>query len=262
MSEVQANSQPYRPVQEKAPLPERVAEQIRSMIIDGTLAPGQRLSTEPQLAIALGVSRSTLRAALDRLVHDGHIVRKRGVGTFVSARPAVPTDLNLNRGATELIRATGAVPGTADLRLFVDQQPDGRVMQKLELECPCSVVVVDRVRTMSGRRVISALECLPGPLFAGDAKHELVHKLEDTLQREHSIHAFLEQVLHLEIQQGVASLKPAFADAATARRLHVSPGSLLMRLEQVDYASDGLPLLLSEEYWVSDAFTFTVRRHR
>ena len=262
MDEQQSNSLPYHPVQEKAPLPERVAEQIRSMIIDGTLAPGQRLSTEPQLATALSVSRSTLRAALDRLVHDGHIVRRRGVGTFVTARPAVPTDLNTNLGATALIRATGAEAGTSDLRVFEDAQPEERVTRKLELRPPTSVVSVDRVRTMSGRRVISVHEFMPSSLFQGEPHQELVNRLQRLLQEEHSIRAFLERTLHLEIQQGVARLRPAIADPAMAKRLRVSPGSLLMYLEQVDYASDGRPLLLSEEYWVSDAITFSVRRHK
>jgi len=75
-------------VKDSVTLPERVAEQLRSMIIKGELKPGVQLPTEPELSVALNVSRGTLRAALDRLAYEGVIIRRRGVGTFVPTRSA------------------------------------------------------------------------------------------------------------------------------------------------------------------------------
>lgn len=64
---------------------------IRSLISDGNYAPGDRLPPERELIESLGMSRTTLRKALDTLEREGVIWRHVGKGTFVS----VPADENL-----------------------------------------------------------------------------------------------------------------------------------------------------------------------
>ena len=71
------------------PLYFQVAEQFEKAIIDGTIAPGERIDNEIALAKELGLSRPTMRQALQVLVDKGMLVRKRGVGTQVV--PGVPT---------------------------------------------------------------------------------------------------------------------------------------------------------------------------
>lgn len=259
MDHPQPGSQPFHPVQESSPLPDRVAEQLRSMIIDGTLDPGARLSNEPELAKALSVSRSTLRAALDRLVRDGLIVRRRGVGTFVTSQQPVPTNLNVNIGATALICASGASPGIAELTVSQELGND-RVIESLQLDPASPVVAIERVRTANRHRVIYAREFMPAALLHMREPGISPSQLEQSLLAEHSIHAFFRQELGLEVHHGIARLRPAAADGLLANKLQVKPDSLLMYLEQLDYGADGRPLLLSDEYWVADAFTFSVHR--
>ncbi len=61
-------------------------EQLRGMIGGGSYAPGDRLPPERELIVSLGVSRSTLRKALDTLEREGAIWRHVGKGTFVAAQ--------------------------------------------------------------------------------------------------------------------------------------------------------------------------------
>jgi DNA-binding GntR family transcriptional regulator len=65
------------------PLYFQVAEQIAEAIRRGDLAPGARLDNEILLADKLGLSRPTIRQAIQYLVDKGLLVRKRGVGTQV-----------------------------------------------------------------------------------------------------------------------------------------------------------------------------------
>jgi DNA-binding GntR family transcriptional regulator len=65
------------------PLYFQVAEQFERAIIDGTIGPGERISNEIALAAELGLSRPTMRQAIQVLVDKGMLVRKRGVGTQV-----------------------------------------------------------------------------------------------------------------------------------------------------------------------------------
>ena len=56
---------------------------LRERLAPGRARPGDRLPPEKQLAEAVGVSRGTLRLALERLESNGEIVRRQGSGTFV-----------------------------------------------------------------------------------------------------------------------------------------------------------------------------------
>src|SRR3984885_14768754 len=69
------------------------AEQaLRNWLAPGRHRPGDRLPPEQEIAGMLGISRGTLRTALQRLENTGEIVRRQGSGTFVG-RVAVPTQL-------------------------------------------------------------------------------------------------------------------------------------------------------------------------
>jgi GntR family transcriptional repressor for pyruvate dehydrogenase complex len=71
-----------------APLTEAAIEQMRRLISDGDLVPGQRLPPEAELAESLGTSRSTVREAVRALVTARVLDVRRGDGTFVtSLRP-------------------------------------------------------------------------------------------------------------------------------------------------------------------------------
>lgn len=65
----------------------RIATALRLQILDGALAPGEALPTEPTLMEEYGVSRGTVTKAFDALRHEGLIDSVRGRGTFVRSRP-------------------------------------------------------------------------------------------------------------------------------------------------------------------------------
>jgi DNA-binding GntR family transcriptional regulator len=69
------------------PLHRQVAQSIEEAIHDGRLPRGQRLESELALTTRLRLSRPTVRQALDSLVRQGLLVRKRGVGTQVVGGP-------------------------------------------------------------------------------------------------------------------------------------------------------------------------------
>jgi len=61
----------------------RVYEQLRDMIYRGELEPGSRMMSEREMAQIFNVGRPTVRSALQRLIDQGLVVSRRGVGTFV-----------------------------------------------------------------------------------------------------------------------------------------------------------------------------------
>lgn len=63
-----------------------VAHQLENRILEGSLAPGDRLPPERELAVDLGVSRPSLREAIQKLVSKGLLTSRQGGGTFVTDR--------------------------------------------------------------------------------------------------------------------------------------------------------------------------------
>jgi len=79
---------------------------------------GEAIPPERQLSVDLGVSRLTLRAALDDLVRDGFLVRRRGAGTFVS-EPKISQELTMT-SFTDDMRRRGMRPASKTLDLHVE----------------------------------------------------------------------------------------------------------------------------------------------
>lgn len=63
-----------------------VARELEQRILDGEFKPGDRLPAERQFSEALGVSRASLREAIQKLISRGMVVARQGEGTFVTAR--------------------------------------------------------------------------------------------------------------------------------------------------------------------------------
>ena len=79
----------------RASATDKVADALRTRIIEGDLRPGVRLSEE-RIGRALGVSRNTLREAFHLLGHEGLVVREFNRGVFVRSLGATDVrDLSL-----------------------------------------------------------------------------------------------------------------------------------------------------------------------
>jgi DNA-binding GntR family transcriptional regulator len=229
-----------------------VRERLARLIAGGRWRPGERLPSEPKLAEDLGVSRATLRDALQSLEEDGFVTREHGAGTFVTFRPRLRNNLDVNFGVTQLIQAQGLEPGTASLRVST-AAPDEDGVEKLALAPDDEVVVVERVRTADGTPVVFSLEILPLGLVGGGAN--VTERLG-----EGSLYEFLEREVGIVVGHGVATIRPAQASARIARLLDQPVGAPLLLLCQVDYDLDGRPVMLSYDHQVADVFELTVMR--
>ena len=229
-----------------------VQDELKQRIDRGEFPAGARLPSEPDLAAELQVSRATLREALRAMESEGLLRRRQGSGTFVAERPRMANSLDMNFGVTDAIRAAGMRAGIANGRHWVEPAAAGEAAL-LALEPGQDVLVLERVRTAEGNPVVLSRDVLPAGLL-GD-RPEVVRQL---LQR--SVYEVLERELGVVIHHGVARFRPVRADSSVADRLGVPRGELLLYLWQVDYATDGAPVLFSHEFHLADAFDFSVVR--
>ncbi len=226
-------------------------DMLRQAIQEGRFPPGSQLPPELELISILGVSRSTLREAMRSLEEQRLIVRKRGLGTFVSERSIVK-DLSMNFGITEMIRQAGMTPGAEKATLRMEKAPSA-IAKALQLPESGMVVVLERIRTANQRPVVWSEDIIPDQVL-GD------HAIEPLFLESHSLYQYLETHLQIQISHGIAQIRPVAASAEIADRLNIHKGTPLLRVDQTDYDTSEQPVLHSIEHHLPDAFVFIVNR--
>jgi GntR family transcriptional regulator len=200
---------------------ERVLELIES------LTGGDVIPSERQLTVELGVSRLTVRAALDELVREGYLVRRRGAGTFV-AEPKVAKGMNIS-SFSEDMRQRGLTPGSRTLDLSV--VPAGARLGRILHVSPSEpVVAVKRLRLADGEPM--AIELL-------HVREAIVPGLTALDLERDSFYELLEHRFHVEIVGGTQTVEPTVTNQEESSTLGVPLHSPALLFERVTRAPDG-----------------------
>jgi len=238
-----------RPRSRRPLLTDVVRDGLRSAIVGGEYPAGSWLPNEADLCQRFSVSRVTVREAVRVLVEEGFVVRVRGVGTHVAPRPPLRHSLDVNFSYMQLIAASGRVPGARCLS--ARRVPATRaVAERLGLEPGDPVVRLERVRTADGVPVIVSVDHIAAQIIGAGLRRQ-------RLQR--SIYELLGALGH-PVHHGEAAVAPATADAWSSRILCCEPGTLLQRLDQVDFDADGNRVMYSQEWHLPRAVDLRVFR--
>jgi GntR family transcriptional regulator len=233
------------------------------MIHDRKLVPGARLPNEVELAEAMGVSRGTMRTALNILQEQGLIWRRQGIGSFVSEQPVLEQRLDINSGVTELIVSMGLTPGTKVLEIKLTPA-DERQAEQLNIPPGSPIVFIRRIRTANGRPVVASIDIFPQSILTQSTRHLDLEALKILLEQRHSIYRIFESEFDLTVDYGISRLRPVKVNATQMRQigLDLPADSVMLFLEQVDYDRNRRPFYLSCEYHVADFCAFTIFRRR
>jgi GntR family transcriptional regulator len=230
----------YSPV----PMYYQVAQQLEQAIETGELAAGTRLDGELALAEQLGVSRPTLRRAIEYLVDRGYLVRRRAVGTQV-VHPKVRRPVELTSLYDDLT-ASRKNPRTKVLSLEAVPASD-RVAHALGLEDGVDVLALERLRYADGQPLAIMRNWLPKGVVELDAG-----RLEQAglyqLMRAAGI------TLHLASQ----TIGARGASAAEAKLLQAHKGEPLLTMERTTYNENGQPVELADHIYRASLYSFEI----
>jgi GntR family transcriptional regulator len=170
---------------------------------------GEAIPSERQLSSDLGVSRLTVRAALDDLVREGLLVRRHGSGTFVS-EPKIAQELTMT-SFTEDMERRGMVAASRTLDLRIS--PAGAHLGRLLHVSPSEpVVVIDRLRLAD--RVTMAIETL-------HVRASLVPGLSAADLERQSFYELLLERYGIDIVGGVQTIEPTVTNETESDALGV-----------------------------------------
>jgi GntR family transcriptional regulator len=200
---------------------ERVLELIEALGV------GDSIPSERQLGVDLSVSRLTVRAALDELVREGYLVRRRGAGTFVAA-PKVAKGIDINSFSDDM-RARGMTPAsrTLDLRVVPAGARLGRILHVSPAE---PVVAVKRLRLADGDPM--AIELL-------HVRQSLVPGMTAADLEENSFYDLLASRYDLSIVGGSQTIEPTVTNEEESSVLGVPLHSPALLFERVTRSASG-----------------------
>jgi GntR family transcriptional regulator len=203
--------------------------EARARVLDliEQLSVGQAIPSERQLSADLGVSRLTVRAALDDLVREGLLVRRRGSGTFVS-EPKIAQELTMT-SFTEDMRRRGMVPGSRTIELKT--QPAGAWLGRILHVSPSeSLIVIKRLRLADHETM--AIETL-------HVRASLVPNLSAEDLEDHSFYALLTERYGLDIVGGHQTIEPTVTNEEESELLGVPLHSPAFLFERTTRSPDG-----------------------
>jgi DNA-binding GntR family transcriptional regulator len=224
------------------PLYFQIAQQLEQAITAGSLPAGSRLDNEIQLADQLAVSRPTLRKAIETLVRQGLLVRRRGLGTVVVARP-VRRPLALTSLFDDLSSA-GRQPSTEVLE--IGREPaDPHVATMLGVPQGAEVISVERLRFADGEPLALLHNHLPPELVTVDRAGLAEHGLYQLLRR---------QGVTLQLANQEVSARPA--TVREARLLGVPRGTTVLTMQRTTYDSAGRAVEYGSHCYVAERYSF------
>lgn len=234
-----------RPLDRSSPVPLyfQIAESLKRSITDGRLKPGERLDNELELTQVLGVSRPTVRQAVQRLVDEGLVVRRRGVGTVV-VTPRILRSVALTSLYDDLA-ATGRQPETSVLAV-TEAAADAEVAAALALAAGAKVLVVERLRLADGSPLALLHNYLPAGLLPGDPAEGLAKAgLYELLRRQ-----------GIELQAGEQVIGARKATAHEADLLGAARGATVLTMTRTTVDQTGKPVEHGTHAYLADRYSF------
>ncbi|GAB2587445.1 GntR family transcriptional regulator [Microlunatus antarcticus] len=224
---------------------EQTYRQLTDALQRGVYGPGARLPAERTLAAQYGVSRETLRNALNRLA-DEHLVESVvGSGWFV-APEVVGEPPSVLQTFTEMARARGLRPTAHVLRRRVRT---ATLPEADQLRIPPGADVLDLVRLRGMERTTICLDETVMPL-------DLAAPLQDADLEDRSLYEELETRCDVRVHRSVYSVRAEVADTYLAAQLGVTAGWPVLVGEEVGYTDAGRPVLVGATRYRGDAYRF------
>ncbi len=226
------------------PLYFQAAQHLEDAIISGVIPPGTVFENELVLAEQLGVSRPTMRRAMQHIVEKGLIVRRRGVGTRV-VQPKVRRQLELT-SLYEDLAGTGQSPTTRVIT-FEALDCDEELAARLAVPVGTPALRLVRLRSARDQPIAQLTNYLPERLVTFDAAD-----LEG---------AGLYQLLRaqgIQLHSAAQTVSARNATTAEARLLTIAKGEALLTMQRVTYDDHGDVVEFGTHLYVASRYAFEI----
>ncbi len=230
------------------PLYYRVYRELKRRISEGEYKPGDRIPPEIELVKSFGVSRLTIRRALEELKSEGLISRHKGKGTFIVGKKEEES-MNVLKGFTDKAKEEGlSVRSHVLENRLVEIPPE--LCQVFGLEQGAMVVLLRRVRFLNDEPVaIEAAYLNP----AVDVR--ILSILKKDMSKE-SLYEFLRNELKIPLIRALEELELTHVSSSDAKHLGLQPGACALLRKRYTYTTNGKCVEFVRSIYRGDKYRF------
>lgn len=226
---------------------EEIALDLQKKIISGEYKLNQQLPLEREMCDEYGVSRITIKKAVDKLVMSGLVVKRRGSGTFVKDVDSNQiTEVSTSRqftGFTDMLYDKKVVSKIIEFSVV---NPPEEIAKKLQMSADGFVYYICRARYGDGEPYVMEYTYMPIEIITG-IKRDILEK---------SIYRYIEKELNLKIKSAHRTVRAILPNEIEQEYLEIGQYVPILEVEQVAFLADGRPFEYSKAHHRSDKFEF------
>jgi len=211
---------------------------------------GQRLTSEPELAKQMGVSRATLREAMRTFEAQGIIRRRQGSGTYVVGKvPVIESGLEVLESIDTMAQRMNLAISVGELHIEqVDADDDDA--RHLDIPVGTRLTRIQRVISADGRPVAYLVDTLPADILKpGDMPESFTGSVLDFMLTRGD-----------KLTTSRAAISATNATAEVAKALEIQRGDVLLQFTSNIYIADGSVVDYTYSYFIPGYFNFHVVR--
>lgn len=239
-------------VDKQSPLPIyfQLEEAIKIRIENGEWNPGDMIQSEREFAEKHKISRMTVRQAINNLVNDGYLYRKKGKGTFVAMKK-FEQKLPVLTSFSEDMKARGMKPSSRLIQFKV-VPASNEIAGELQIPVHGPVYEIQRVRLADGIPMSLETTAIPARLIQG-------------LTEEHakgSLYEYIEKELSSPIHQAKQVIEASAARQPESDHLGIKKGSPILFIQRTTYLSDGTAIESVRSAYRGDRYKYMIEMNR
>jgi len=198
--------------------------------ISDKLDNGDYIPTEKEIIKKYGVSRSTVRKAIDGLVKEGLLTKKQGQGTYVNEQKTIQT-IGEIFSWTEEMRLKNKKTKTIDT-IINKIVPPNKIKNILRLNINEKVIKIQRIREVEGLPVVIMVNYLP---------ESFVPNLEKNGIRSESLYKDLEELYNIVFTKANETITAKNATSIESSFLNISEGDAVLNMRRISYIEGDIP---------------------
>ena len=224
------------------PLYKHVQNDLVRKIASGDILEGEALPSEDALCKLYGVSRITVRKALDGLRAEQMIASRKGSGSYVTRPPRVFHGSLMD-----------VISGAWDERRFISETfgaPPDIVREQLRLDAGEPVKIWEIVLVDRGRPLVHTR------YYLRQAMGALV--MREDIERTRSITRAIEEKANTRVARAVQMIEPCNASAAIARHLSIHPRAAVLKIVRTYFDQNDAPLHVAIVHAHPERYRYTI----
>jgi GntR family transcriptional regulator len=238
-------------IDHKSPLPlhSQVETLLRALISSDEYRSGKFLPNEVNLAKQLGISRNTVRQATNKLVYEGLLLRKKGVGTR-AADQSVDTRINNWLSFSQEMASKGIQIRNYEITTeWVEA--DEEIASFFRISPGKKILKMERLRGRIEYPFVYFISYFH-PMVGLTGNEDFARPLYEILEKDYSVIAKLSK----------EEISARAADKLLAQKLNIHPGDAILKRRRFVFDPGGRPIEYNLGYYRADSFVYTIESER